>query len=588
MEKVIYLEPDDEITGVIDKIKKVNQDRVILVVPKAATILQSVVNLKILKQQAVRLGKAISIVTSDETGRNLASQIGLTVYRDLAKRPIAEKEKPINKEDETEKDTIVVGSPEAKQPEEETSPTFENKIESEKPEPKPEHHDIEKSVEPITKKEEQETPKGVIDIRSSGVRFKPFKDEKRAGIGLETISQKPIKATKDIHQISSLKKLKIAVIILLVLAILEGIMAYFLLPKANVNVILKAEKLDKTYEILAQKDAVYNEETGTIPANVYTIEKESSKDFPTTGTKEVGEKAKGTIALTNETGTDQPLVATTRFVTSAGLVFRSTAAVTVPKAYLDPGGNKINGTASVSVVADASGEKYNIAPSSFTIPGLAASIQNKVYGRSAAAMSGGSTRKIKIVSEEDVTKAQNEIMAELINSSKEEALSKSNKDEDMALEGSAGGVVISGVPSPIIGTEAETFKYTLKAQINVITVKKSEFYNILSAKVNKEIAQDKELPKGELENTTENKVVNIDTAIGKMQISSHINAPIVAKMDMDVMKNNLKGKNSGDAVKYLKSFEEIYDAQITLWPFYAKKMPNVKRIFINTSYQLSQ
>src|SRR3990167_345002 len=101
MEKVIYLEPDDEITSVIDKIKKVNQDKVILVVPKAATILQSVVNLKILKQQTVRLGKAISIVTSDETGRNLAGQIGLTVYRDLAKRPVENQgERPVSSQGE--------------------------------------------------------------------------------------------------------------------------------------------------------------------------------------------------------------------------------------------------------------------------------------------------------------------------------------------------------------------------------------------------------------------------------------------------------------------------------------------------------
>ena len=534
MEKVIYLEPDDEITSVIDKIKKVNQDKVILVVPKAATILQSVVNLKILKQQTVRLGKAISIVTSDETGRNLAGQIGLTVYRDLAKRPVEESAHP--------------------------------KIEPE---------------------ELAKMPKKTLDIQSSGVKFKPFKDEKRAGIGVESISPKPIKSVESVEKVSSLKKLKIIIIILLAAALLELAAGYFLLPKANVEAALKAEKLDKTYEIMAQKDALLNEETSTIPANVYTIEKEMSKDVATTGTKEVGEKAKGTITLTNETGTDQPLAATTRFVSSGGLVFRSTAVVTVPKAYLDPGGNKINGTTSVSVVADASGEKYNIGPSNFSIPGLAAAIQNKVYGRSGAAMSGGSTRLIKIVSEADAKKAETELMAELINSGKEEALSKSNQDEEMAFDGSAGGVVVSGLSSPVVGTEAETFKYTLKAGISVMTVKKSDFYNLLTARINKEIPQDKELLKGELEKTTENKVINLDTASGKMLISSHVQAPVVAKMDMEVMKNNLKGKNINDAISYLKAFEEIDNASVFLWPFFARKVPDPKRIFINTSYQLS-
>ena len=331
---------------------------------------------------------------------------------------------------------------------------------------------------------------------------------------------------------------------------------------------------------------VFNEETSTIPANIFSVEKEASKDFATTGTKDVGEKAKGTIVLTNETGTDQPLVASTRFVSSGGLVFRSTVVATVPKAYLDAQGDKVNGSVSVSVVADVAGEKYNIAPSNFTIPGLAASIQSKVYGRSAASMSGGSTRKVKIVSEEDIQKAQAALMAELINSSREEALSASNKDEDMALDGSAGGSVILGASSLALGAEAETFKYNLKAEIKVMTIKKSDFYNLLTLKIEKEIAKDKELLKGEMEKTTENKVISLDTASGKMAVSSHVQAPVVAKMDLGVMKNNLKNKSTNDAVSYLKAFEEIADAEVSLWPFFAKKVPGPKRVFINISYQL--
>ncbi|MCX6811691.1 MAG: hypothetical protein NT039_03315 [Candidatus Berkelbacteria bacterium] len=568
MEKVIYLEPDDEITGVIDKIKKVNQDRVILVVPKAATILQSIVNLKILKQQAVRLGKAISIVTSDEIGRNLASQIGLTVYRDLAKRPIPEEEKPTPPQEQTR--DLESGA----------AATTAGELEKKEP---PKAQEETKEIPP-----EPETSKRMIDIRPSGVKFTPYKDGKRAGLGLEKISKSPIRPTKKTSfDGGSLKKLKIVAIILLIVAILEGVLAYFYLPRANVNVVLKAEKLDKTYEITAQKDATLNEETNIIPAQIVSIEKEGNKDLSTTGTKDVGEKAKGTITVINETGADQPLVATTRFVSSNGLVFRSTSSVTVPKAYLDPGGNKVNGSINVSVVADTSGGAYNIGPSNFTIPGLSAAIQSKVYGRSGAAMSGGSSRKIKIVSEADVQKAQTELLNELITLGKEEALSKTNKYEDITLEGSAGGIVVSGLATPAVGAEAETFKYNLKATINVTTVKKSDYYGLLTSKINKEIPNDKELLQGELEKTTESKVVSIDMANGKMVVSSHVVAPIVAKMDLNVMKNNIKGKSVNNAISYLKAFDEVYDAQISLWPFFARKVPiTQKRIYINISYHL--
>jgi len=50
------------------------------VVPRDATILQSVVNLRLISKEATRFDKQISIVTTDKIGRNLAAQVGLPVY----------------------------------------------------------------------------------------------------------------------------------------------------------------------------------------------------------------------------------------------------------------------------------------------------------------------------------------------------------------------------------------------------------------------------------------------------------------------------------------------------------------------------
>src|SRR3990167_6552833 len=89
MDEVIYLESDEEITSVIDKLKGSKAPRVALVVPRGATLLQSVVNLKLLSKEAAILAKEISLVTSDKIGRNLAAQVGLTVYDSIRdKRPV--------------------------------------------------------------------------------------------------------------------------------------------------------------------------------------------------------------------------------------------------------------------------------------------------------------------------------------------------------------------------------------------------------------------------------------------------------------------------------------------------------------------
>ncbi|MEJ7660498.1 MAG: hypothetical protein WKG07_13240 [Hymenobacter sp.] len=83
--KAFYLEPDEEITSVIDRLKTIDEREVAIVIPKRAGLLQSIINLKLLKQQGERQHKELSIITTDKTGRNLASAVGLTVYQKLPK-----------------------------------------------------------------------------------------------------------------------------------------------------------------------------------------------------------------------------------------------------------------------------------------------------------------------------------------------------------------------------------------------------------------------------------------------------------------------------------------------------------------------
>ena len=75
MKDIIYLESDEEISSIIEKIKAAKADELGLVVPKGATFVQSVVNLKLVGEVCKKAGKKIALITSDRVGRNLASQI---------------------------------------------------------------------------------------------------------------------------------------------------------------------------------------------------------------------------------------------------------------------------------------------------------------------------------------------------------------------------------------------------------------------------------------------------------------------------------------------------------------------------------
>ena len=80
MNEVIYLEPDVEITKVIDKIKAIKSDGVVLALPRGSTLAHSVVNLKLLKRTAESIRRFIIIASNDKVAHNLASQVGLPFY----------------------------------------------------------------------------------------------------------------------------------------------------------------------------------------------------------------------------------------------------------------------------------------------------------------------------------------------------------------------------------------------------------------------------------------------------------------------------------------------------------------------------
>ena len=88
--KVIYVELDEEITSIYDRVKRLQIEDMYLVVPERSVILQSVVNLKILRRKLSELGKKIFIITTDPVGTKLAIQAGIKVFDKIEDTDCAE------------------------------------------------------------------------------------------------------------------------------------------------------------------------------------------------------------------------------------------------------------------------------------------------------------------------------------------------------------------------------------------------------------------------------------------------------------------------------------------------------------------
>ena len=60
--ETIYVDVDDEITSIIDKVQVAKGKVIALVLPKRAPVLQSIVNMKLLKRTADNAGKNLVLV----------------------------------------------------------------------------------------------------------------------------------------------------------------------------------------------------------------------------------------------------------------------------------------------------------------------------------------------------------------------------------------------------------------------------------------------------------------------------------------------------------------------------------------------
>lgn len=545
--EIIYLEPDEEITSIIDKLKSLTEvDEVFLVAPKNAAIVQSVVNLKILKKEADKLKKSIAFVTSDHIGRNLASQVGIDVYETInASKPMHS----IPKAEPNINETIEIDMTEAK------------------PAPVPKelkvnYYDASVASKPDTKAEEPVTHSAKAPISATDYN--------------EPVLTKPKKPKKWI--------LKLAIVLVLVGV---GVFSFFYFyPKATVYLTVKAESITEDVKMTVDTHATAaDSKNKVIPGETISTQKELTKNFTATGSKDVGEKSSGSVTLSNGTGTVVSVPAGSQVEAKSGLLFITTAAVSVPAATasVDGDGNVIKnpGKSDVSVQAKESGDSYNIGPTTFSVANYPA-----LSGANGANFAGGSSKKVTIISQDDLDKAKTTLDGELKTTIKDE-LSKSATDKKLTFLSDA--IDYSDVKfssSQEAGTEVNTFSGTYALTGKTIAFNEQNYQDNLVAVLGDKIPTDKQLILSKDDAITQGSF-NADYAKGILTVDGTITTKLAPKTDDSAIKNSIKGKSFISAENTMRSNTSISDTKIDSNLSWFKKVPSrTQNIIINKTYKV--
>ena len=542
----IYLDNDDEITSVIDKLKGSDFSSVDLVIPKEALVLKSVVNLKLLKKQAESLGKEIVVVTQDKVGKKLAAQIGIPVIEKPGQQP------------------PEVRMTEAEEPMKAAAPAAvlsEDDIE------------IKKDAKPVVPEEENDgiefkepaspivpTSEVVGDAAIAGIAGEEEAEDKKADLGTPKGKKKRF-GWKSWLLVAGFGGLALFVA------------AYILVPLANVTVRLAAEKKAVDFNFTADKTyTAVDTSAQTIPAKVVTVEKTKDQQFTATGKKKTGTKATGTITAKNEFSTDPvAIVAGTRFVSSGNLVFRANSNFTIP-GFTQPGGVMKAGTVDVAVTADAVGAEYNIGASHFTVPALGTS---KVYGDSGSAMAGGTSRDVTYVTQTDVNTAKEDLAKSIETDLVNDATQKAGEGYRV-LEKAYKVTQVSATSSPDVNGEGTNFTLTVKAKIDAITFKEEDLTKLATAVLGDQIGSGKEIvDASSLTSAAEFTEGDFDKGTIKVKVSGE--AYVATKLDQNAVKTEIAGEPNNKALEYLNGIDGVSGAQITRqFPSFLKRLPRIK------------
>lgn len=578
MHQTFYVDVDEEVNSVISRLRKSTSQYNILAVAQQGLILQSSVSLRLIKKEMDALKKKVMIVTQDERGLAMAKKVGFPVKKTMEEVKKAGDSTSDQVDDFPQNSEVV----DAKKDEDnkELDINEKNRLRNLGDS---DYVAVEESTirKPIVKEKKKNE-----EVRGIGLGTGELEKDGFSDLFAEN-SMEDRAPVKDKIAPRGAKKILWA-FVLIVAVVLAGILTYLFLPKAEIDIVPKKIQKNINFTVKASENNQEDDSlSDTIKLNSVLIEIDDvfSGTFAATGEKSSAtKKARGKIIISNNfSEASQILVATTRFLSEDGKLFRLTKSVTVPGMKIEDG-KKVAGEIEAEVVADQSGEEYNIEPTTFKIPGFEGGPKyEKFSGKSEEKMKGGGegSSDLKTISQEDINKAEKESL-EKIKAQLAEKIREKAGDENVFAEELIEYEVLDSASFPELGAIADDFEYQIKARAKYLTFSEKD----LDEKINEYIVEnvvDQGFPV---------KIVGFDKKYGKANSNfseksteTKVTANIIleAELNTENIKEDLLGRNQEEVDEFIKIHPEIQKIDAMILPsFLASRIPKYSyRVEVN-------
>ncbi len=533
----IYVDIDDEITTIIDKVRSSSGRIVALVLPKRASVFQSVVNMKLLKRSADVAKKNVVLVTTEPGLMPLAGSVGLHVAATPQSKPEVPSATPVSVD--------TASMDEDSDPEEDAEYTAANA---------------------------GHRPVGELAGTADGIETLDVPEEEDEKLQeAPAHAAKAPKSAKDKHlkvpnfnKFRMLLSLGIIVLVLLVFGLYE---ALAVLPKATIVITThtSGQNVSLTAALTPGATAL-DTGKGVVPAKIEQQQKTLSQQVATTGQQNNGTAATGTISMSAgacSANAPQSVPAGTGVSTGGLTYITQVGASFTPTVY--HGQCTWQATGPTNITAQSAGAKYNVSSATFSVAG-----RSDITATGSAA--NGTDNIIHTVTQADIDSAKQKLGSQ-DTASVQTALEQTLQGEwlyPLPATFNAGTPVVT--TSNNVGDQADNVTVTEAITYTMYGAKQADLDSLIKTNVGTQIdLKNQAIVKDGLATAT---ISVTSTANNVAQISLQTTATVGPDINVDTIKQQSVGKRAGDVKSMINAISGVTNVDVQLSPFWVGSVPS--------------
>jgi hypothetical protein len=542
--ETVYIDVDEDITAIIGKITNAKESVVAIVLPKRATVFQSTVNMKLAKKAAKEVKKNIVLITSEPALTAVAAAAGVHIATSLSSKPAIPK--PKKQQDETAIDSSDI--------EEVTSASVATAALSGTG-----------AAAAITSEGTDSTVDSIeIDNTDSAVETSEA----------TSVSDKKVKKNKfKIPDFSSFKVRMVLGISLLVVLITGWVFGFVILPKATITVEADTKRVDYSVDYTIDTELEEADiENNVIPGELVEITKEDRATVDATGEKNNGERATGTLTLTNcRQGAAGVTIPEGAGFAANGKTYSTNETIELgPAVYV--GDDCISAdlpsfgaVKDVGVTANEPGEDYNIASQSFESPtsGVTA------FGSD---MAGGTTDIVTVVSRDDISKAEEQLSGIATADATTELRGQLEESNLFAIPETLQESDAKITNSSSVDEEADEVTIVRTVTFSMIGVQQEHLTELANNKIRESLAEESQNIRDSGVESAVFQLLTADTESNQTLRMQSV-ATIGQTFDAKAIASEMAGKKRGDIEATLEAKEGIRDVSVSYSPLWVTTTP---------------